>query len=137
MQIKLIFKKTNDQVIKTELIVLITPHIIDDPEQANGDKRMQDVRRLAHKARKNITWLSRARIAEDRYAKAVQYYTEGNLEAAMSELNWISQTERTFLNAERLRERIITECQPDNVDRIERIMLEIIEREESEKWIRR
>lgn len=132
-----VFKKTDDQSIRTELIVLITPHIINDPEQANGDERMQDVRRLAHKARKSITWLSRARRAEDRYAKAVEYYTEGNLEAAMSELDWTFESNRTFLDVERLRERIIAESQPDNVDRIERIMLEIIEHEESEKWIRR
>jgi type IV pilus assembly protein PilQ len=132
-----VFKKTDDQSIRTELIVLITPHIINDPEQANGDERMQDVRRLAHQARKSITWLSRARRAEDRYAKAVEYYTEGNLDAAMSELDWTFESNRGFLDIERLRERIITECQPDNVDRIERIMLEIIEHEESEKWIRR
>jgi len=132
-----VFKKTDDQSIRTELIVLITPHIINDPEQANGQERMQDVQRLAHQARKSITWLSRARRAEDRYAKAVEYYTEGNLEAAMSELDWTFESNRTFLDVERLRERIIAESQPDNVDRIERIMLEIVEHEESEKWIRR
>jgi type II secretory pathway component GspD/PulD (secretin) len=131
------FKSTDDQSIRSELIVLITPHLINDPEQAKGEERMQDVRQLAHKARKNITWLSRARRAEDRYAKAVEYYTEGNLEAAMSELNWIFESNRGFLDIERLKERIIAESQPDNVDRIERIMLEIIEHEESEKWIRR
>jgi hypothetical protein len=116
---------------------LLTPHIINDPEQTNGEDRMQDVRRLNNQARKSITWLSRARRAEDRYAKAVEYYTDGNLEAAMSELNWIFESNRSFLDIERLRERIIAECQPDNVDRIERIMLEIIDREESDKWLRR
>jgi putative SOS response-associated peptidase YedK len=37
----------------------------------------------------------------------------------------------------RLKERIITETAPDDVTMIERVMLDVIEREETNKWLRR
>jgi type II secretory pathway component GspD/PulD (secretin) len=53
-----LFRSTDDNSKRTELIVLITPHIISDPEQADGADRMEDVRRLAYNARQNLTWMS-------------------------------------------------------------------------------
>ncbi len=133
-----LFRGVDDQSVRTELIVLITPHIINDPEEADGTERMNDVMRLAYDARKNITWMSRARIEEDRYAQAVKLYTEGQPEAALSLLNCeYSDMDRGYLDELRLKERIIRETQPDQADKIEQIMLRAIEKEESGKWIRR
>ncbi len=133
-----LFRSINDQSVRTELIVLITPHIINDPEDADGTDRMSDVMRLAYDARKNITWMSRARIEEDRYAQAVELYTEGQPEAALALLNCeYSDMDRGYLDELRLKERIIRETQPDQVGKIEQIMLRAIEKEESGKWLRR
>jgi len=131
-----IFKSTNDQSVRTELIVLITPHIITKPADADGAERLEDVNRLVYKARKNITWLSRARRAEDRYAEAVRRYRAGDPDGALHQLNWIFEKTRNYLEIERLRDKIIIEKFPDCVDQIERIMLEHFEREESAKWYR-
>jgi type II secretory pathway component GspD/PulD (secretin) len=130
-------KKTDDTSVRTELIVLITPHVIYDPEKTNGDKRLADVKRLAQKARNNITWLSRARRAEDRYAKAVELYSEGKLDKALSHLNWTFESERPFLEAIKLKEQIIRETDPRAYNRLERIMLDKIEQEEKDVWLRR
>jgi type II secretory pathway component GspD/PulD (secretin) len=130
------FKGTDDESIRVELIVLITPHIISDPEQTNGDDRMADVQRIRYGARKDLIWMSRARISEDRYKTAVEYYQGGNMTAAMSQLNSAWTIKRTFLDADRLKDRIVKETQPENVDRIEWIMLDNLERAESEKWLR-
>ncbi|MBL7214457.1 MAG: hypothetical protein ISS71_02130 [Phycisphaerae bacterium] len=133
-----LFRGIDDQSVRTELIVLITPHIINDPEEADGTDRMKDVMRLAYDARKNITWMSRARIEEDRYAKAVKLYTDGQPEAALALLNCqYNDMDRGYLDELRLKERIISETQPDQVDQIEQIMLRALEKEESGKWIRR
>ncbi len=133
-----LFKNVDDLSQRIELIVLITPHIISDPEEANGADRLEDVYRLAHNARKNITWLSRAKIAEDRYADAVRQYTAGNYAAAIAELNdpYVMKP-RNLLDVIRLRERIVRESQPDEVDQLERMMLMKLEKEESGKWLRR
>ncbi len=132
-----LFKQTTDQSIRTELIVLVTPHIIRTPEEAQGAERLEDVLRLNSEARGNLYWMSRAKIDEDRYAKAVKLYAEGQPEAALCLLNSPLNIKRNFLDETRLKERIIRETQPDQFDNIERIMLEAIQKEDSDKWLRR
>jgi type II secretory pathway component GspD/PulD (secretin) len=133
-----LFRQVDDRTQRTELVVLITPHIINDPEEANGAARLEDVYRLAYNARKNIHWMSRARQAEDRYARAVAEYTAGNYDAALAELTCpYDITPRTNLDAIRLRERIFRETQTGQAGTLERVMLMNLEKEESGKWIRR
>ncbi len=134
-----LFKGVNDKSERVELIVLVTPHIISEPEQADGATRMQDVERLAYRARQNITWLSRAKIDEARYANAVKLYSEGNADAALAELEKQKQygIDRTYLDPIRLEEKIIKEKQPDKYNQIERIMVGNLEKEQSGKWQRR
>ena len=131
-----LFSSKNDQSIRTELIVLITPHIINDPEQADGADRMNDAQRLAYQARKNITWMSRARMDEGRYASAVKYYREGDNDAALAELNSPFNIQRNYLEEARLRDRILSE-QLGQSDGLERVMLRNLEKEESSKWLRK
>jgi type II secretory pathway component GspD/PulD (secretin) len=134
-----LFKGTSDQTVRQEVIVLITPHIISKPEQTDGAARLEDVRRLAYIARQNLTWMSRAKLDEQRYAKAVKLYDEGNLDAALSELETqeVWGIDRNYMDPVRLKERILREKQPDKLNQMERIMLGNLEKEESGKWLRR
>ncbi|MDH4202510.1 MAG: hypothetical protein OEV87_06415 [Phycisphaerae bacterium] len=132
-----LFRSVDDKSERKELIVLITPHIINTPEEADGAGRLEDVMRLVNDGRQNLYWMSRAKIDEDRYAKAVKLYTEGQPEAALCLLNSPLDIKRSYLDETRLKERIIRETQPDQVQNIERIMLRTIEKEESDKWFRR
>lgn len=132
-----LFRGVGDTSERVELIVLITPHIVNRPEDADGADRLEDVLRLAGEARQNLYWMSRAKIDEDRYAKAVKLYTEGQPEAALCLLNSRMNIKRNYLEEVRLKERIIRETQPDQVQNIERIMLRTIEKEESDKWFRK
>ncbi len=131
-----LFRGVSDSSSRVELIILITPHIIQRPEQAQGAERLEDVQRLAHTARSNLYWMSRVKIDEDRYARAVQYYMNGEYDCAMAELNNILTIHRNYLEAVRLRERILRETQPQAAQQMERLMLQKIEREESGKWLR-
>jgi type II secretory pathway component GspD/PulD (secretin) len=132
-----LFKDSTDESVRTELIVLVTPHIITSPDQVDGADRMEDVLRMNHEMRQNLIWLSRAKLDEMRYADAVELYTNGQPEAALAKLNSPFNIKRNYLEEIRLKERIIHETQPEQVQNIERIMLRAIEKEESDKWFRR
>jgi len=134
-----LFRSTDDESKRTELIVLITPHIVSEPEQADGAARLEDVRRLVYNARQNLTWMSRAKLDEQRYAKAVKLYNEGKLDDALTELETqeVWGIDRNYMDPVRLKERILREKQPDKLNQMERIMLGNLEREESGKWLRR
>ncbi len=132
-----LFRGTNDSTTRQEVIVLLTPHIIKEPEETNSDARIDDVRRKRFGAREELQWAGRARLVEDRYAKAARHYVEGDTQAAIKELAFVLELRPSYLAAIRLKERIIAESTPDEVDRSESIMLDNIEREDSDKWQRR
>jgi type IV pilus assembly protein PilQ len=132
-----LFKGTSDSTVRQEVIILLTPHIIDNLNELEGDERAADVERKRVGARKGLHWLGVGRLAEDSYSKAVALYSEGDSEAAMTELCWTLHLRPTYFEALRLRERIIRETSPGNIDAIERIMLGAVEREETQNWFRR
>jgi type II secretory pathway component GspD/PulD (secretin) len=134
-----LFRSADDESKRTELIVLITPHIINEPEQADGAARLEDVRRLAYNARQKLTWMSRAKLGEQRYAKAVKSYSEGKSDEALAQLEFdeVWGSDRNYLDPLRLKERILREKYPDKINQMERIMLGNLEKEESGKWLRR
>jgi type IV pilus assembly protein PilQ len=132
-----LFRGTNDQTTRQEVIVLLTPHIVDEPEETNSDARADDVRRKRFGARDELQWIGRARLAEDRYAMAARYYIENDNESAMRELDIALELRPTYLEAIRLKEKITHETDPAADLNIDRIMLEDFERKDSEKWLRR
>jgi len=131
------FRGVSDTSKRQEVIVLLTPHIIKEPEDTNGEARAADVSRKRIGARESLQWATRSRLAEDSYAKAVEYYLAGKKKAALNKLNWALTARPTYMEALRLKERIIRETAPDDTATIERIMLDVIEREESSKWLRK
>lgn len=131
-----LFKSQTDSTQRQEVIVLLTPHIIDQTDETMPDQRLADIARKRSGAGKNIHWLGVARLAEDSYAKAVSLYSEGNNDAALAELNWTLNLRPSYLEAIRLRERIINEAGSDSQETISRIMLEAIEAEDSLRWTR-
>ena len=132
-----LFRGTDDSTQREEVIVLLTVHIIEDPEETNSDARVSDIRRKRFGAQDELQWTSRTRLAEDRYTKAARYYIAGDTEAAMKELEFVLALRPTYLEAVRLKERIIAETKPEEVENIERILLDNVEREDSDKWLRR
>jgi len=132
-----LFKGTSDSTVRQEVIILLTPHIIEDFDELEGDKRAADAERKRLGARDALHWLGAGRLATDSYSKAVNLYSDGDTEAALAELCWTLNLRPTYFEALRLRERIIRETSPDSTDAIERIMLGAIEREETQNWLRR
>ncbi len=131
------FRGTSDSVTRQEVIVLLTPHIIEEPEQINSDAREDDIRRKRFGAKGELQWTGRSKLAEDRYANAVSYYLDGDTESAMKELQTVLKLRPSYLEAIRLKERIIAETNPDEMEKVERIMLEAVDQNEAPKWLRR
>jgi len=132
-----LFRGTLDATTREEVIILLTPHIIEGAGETDGELRAADIDRKRYGARMNLQGITRTRLAEDHYTKAVQYYADGNSVEALSELDYVLSLRPTYLEALRLKERIIGEVSPDDAARMERIMLGVIEREEALNWRRR
>jgi type IV pilus assembly protein PilQ len=132
-----LFRRTADTATRQEVIVLLTPHIIHEPEETNSAARVDDIRRKRFGARDELQWIGRTRLAEDRYAKAARCYIEGDTESAMWELGIALELRPTYLEAIRLKEKIIQETDPDASRNIDRIMLEDFEQKDSERFLRR
>jgi len=134
-----LFKSTKDENIRTELIILITPHIIDSPEEFASvfEERERDVSRIVEGSRKRMSPITRARIYEEKYAKAVKYYSEKKYNKALAELDWIIGYRPNAVEAVQLKEKILAENWPDRHRALERIMLDDVRKEQDVMWKRR
>lgn len=130
-----LFKSTSDTTTRQEVIVLLTPHIIQTPDQLKSDARVEDVKRKWAGANDRLHWFQVGRIAEDSYAKAARLYADGNSQGALDELCWTLHLRPSYLDAIRLRDRIIQESGGDS-QVIERIMLDNLEKQDNEGWLR-
>jgi len=131
------FRSTTDRNVRQEVIVMLTPHIISEPSEASGDARAEDISRKRSGAKEGLQWISRTRLAEDHYADAVQYHLGGYNLCALHAVNSALEIRPTYLEAIRLKEKIIGETDPNGVATIERNMLNLIEQEQASMWRRR
>jgi len=129
-----LFRGTADQSKREEVVVLLTPHIIEEPAETEGQARADDIGRKRVSSKDEMFGIGRAKLAEDCYAKAARYYTEGDNVSAMKELGIALWLRPTFLEAIRLKERILVETSPDEVQKLERIVLETVDRQAAPKW---
>jgi len=129
-----LFRGTADQSKREEVVVLLTPHIIGEPSETEGQARAEDVSRKRVSAKDEMFGIGRAKLAEDCYAKAARFYTEGDNESAMRELGIALWLRPTFLEAIRLKERILAEASPDEVQKLERVLLQTIDRQAAPNW---
>jgi len=133
----LLFRGKADQIKREEVVVLLTPHIIEEPSETDGIARAEDIRRKRYGAQDELQTISRGRMAEEFYAKAARLHVEGDNESAMMELQKALRLRPAYLEAIRLKERILAQTDPDEAKKLERIILEGIDKQEAPKWLRR
>lgn len=131
-----LFRSTSDLTQRQEVIVLLTPHIVKEPSETDGQARAEDVRRKRFGAKDATQIIGRGRLAEECYASAAKHYIAGDHEAAMRRLKIALTLRPTYLEAIRLKERIMAETDPSEVETLQRIILEDIDRQEASKWLR-
>jgi type IV pilus assembly protein PilQ len=132
-----VFRSTVDKTKREEVIVMLTPHIIEESAQTEGLARAEDIQRKRFGAKDELQSIGRAKMVEDHYAKAAKYYVEGDNESAMSEVELSLKLRPTYLEALRLKERIIRQTNPEEAKKLERVILEVIDHEEAPNWQRR
>lgn len=101
------FRNTTDSVKRQEIIVLLTPHIINEAAETNPQARMNDIRLKRGAAKEELQWIDRARQAEDRYAKAVKLYLENNKEQALKEVNSALELRPGYLECSGLKRELL------------------------------
>jgi type IV pilus assembly protein PilQ len=130
------FRGTKDIATREEVVVMLTPHIIDEPSEVRGDDRAEDVRIKMEGARQAMQPLDRAKLAEDAYAKAAKFYLEGDVDSAVFHVKVALMMRPTYLEARRLHERIMAETDPEELKRIDSIVNQAIDQQEAAKWRR-
>jgi type IV pilus assembly protein PilQ len=129
------FRRTNDLVQRQEVIVLLTPHIINEPEDTNAKARVEDIRLKKEGARKELQWIDRARLSEDAYSNALESYLKSNKEEALVHVNKALELRPGYLEALRLKDRLTKETDPDEAEMID--MRQKFEQKETFRWLRK
>jgi len=104
-----LFRGVSDLTSRQEVIVMLTPHIIKEPDDTGSEKAVADVSNKQDGVRKGLQWIGRRRLAEDRYTKAVKYYKAGESDKAQSQLDTVLHLRPTYLEALELQARITNE----------------------------
>lgn len=132
-----LFRGTVDTVLREEVIIMLTPHIIVEASETDPDKRVDDVRLKREAASDNLQIGDRARIADEAYASAAKNYLEGDVGRALHNLKIALMMRPTYLEALRLRERIIAETDPEQLKKLDSIVRAEIDEQEAADWVRR
>jgi hypothetical protein len=131
------FRGTKDTVKREEVVIMLTPHIIKEAEETRPEQRLRDMRLKREGVRDSLQVYDRAKIAEEAYDSAAKYYLEGNVEKALFNLKIALHERPTYLEALRLRERIIAETDPEQLKKIDSIVEQEVEKQDQEGWVRR
>ena len=131
-----LFRNKKDTVGREEVIIILTPHIVDGSSQTHADKRVDDIRLEREAARNRLSAMDTAKQAEDAYARAAKYYLEGDTEKALFNLRIALIARPTYLEALRLRERIVAETDPEQFKRLDSITTQEVNKQEAEGWSR-
>jgi type II secretory pathway component GspD/PulD (secretin) len=129
-----LFREKTDQIVRNEIVVLLTPHILDAPNSAAGAMALADASRSNDASWKGVTIASRSKDAQMFYTRASRLYLEGDREGAMREVRKALHLRPTYLQAIRLKERILSETDPEKVQRLGRVVREEMDWQERASW---
>jgi len=132
-----IFRGVQDTVTREEVIIMLTPHIIEEPSETAPDDRADDVRMKMNGTRRGLQAIDAAKLAEEAYVRAARYYLEGDLENAVFNIKVALMMRPTYLEARRLEERMIAENDPAELKRIDSLVEKAIDQQQARNWKRR
>ena len=133
--IGVLFRSKADETVREEVMVLLTPHIIGEPKQADGSGRAEDIARKMDGAANELSALNAIKLAQQYYQKAAINYVKGNNAEALQEVKIALHLNPTFLEALQLQEKISSEMDPSK--KPVRKYIEEAEKQQTEKWRRK
>lgn len=105
------FRSTADTVEREEVIILLTPHIVDFPAaEAVSEQAKDDVERYRIGARRGLQWWSRSRMADNYYHWAKRDYAAGNMDSAKYNIDMALTADPKFIDAIQLKEKMTGEA---------------------------
>jgi Flp pilus assembly secretin CpaC len=130
-----LFRSKANETVREEVIVLLTPHIIGEPKEADGSDRSDDVVRKISGATNQLSSMNSIKLAQQHYEKAAINYVEGKNTEALNELKIALKLYPAYLEAIQLEEKISSEM--DQAKKPVRKYIEEAEKEQTEKWRRK
>ncbi|MFA5783682.1 MAG: hypothetical protein WC962_02255, partial [Phycisphaerae bacterium] len=96
------FRQVKDVAIRNELIIMITPHLIENPDELADTEQTKEVTQIVEGAKESLNIINRTKLYEERLKIAQQYYEDGYYQAARAELENILELRPNYPDAERL-----------------------------------
>jgi len=104
------FRRTRDESVRQEVIILLTPHIIDDPaEDTYSRQLLADAETMRVGLRRGLQWHGRQRLAQAHFRQAQKDLQRGDSRSALWRLTAAINLYPRFLEAIRLREELLAE----------------------------
>lgn len=129
-----LFRGTSDSNKREEVIIMLTPRIVKDPTETEANLATADIDRLQSAARDNYGMFTHAKIVEKTYLEASKAYINGDIENALKHVNAALALRPTYIEAIRLKERIIAETDPKAYEELDRIILKEMDWQEEASW---
>jgi type IV pilus assembly protein PilQ len=103
------FRSTSDSMVREEVIILLTVHIIDDQDEyaAYSEELLDDMERLRVGIRESMQFHGRERLAQANYHSALDYASRGEWDKAEWHTKLAIHNRPTFVDAIKLREDIL------------------------------
>ncbi len=126
-----LFQGRREQIIRQEIIILLTVHIVKDQDAyaRAGEEVRQDIERIRVGLRRNMMWHGRKRLAQANYRKAREHFAAGYSDRALWNVRMALRNDSRFLSAIELQEEILASREWDDDgstgrDFIHRIIME-------------
>ena len=101
------FRNKIEKTQRTELIVLITPRIVTEPEAAiEGECLRVETENRAANFRDNLSSINRQNLTRGHYERAEDYYAQGNLLKARQQIDAALRQNKADLDSLRLKHKI-------------------------------
>lgn len=104
-----LFRSNKDTTTREEMVILLTPHIINSPDELHNQQTVEEVERKHQAAKDAMQPLSRLKQAETQYEKACQSYVQGDLETALKQVTDALNLRPNYPQALRLKEKIFVQ----------------------------
>lgn len=103
-----LFGKQTDNTVREEVIILLTPHLINDDEAYSelSKEEARNAERIRVGMRKGMMWFGRERLAEGHYKSALKAHEKGKNSSALWHLNAALNLNPKFAEAMDLKARI-------------------------------
>jgi type IV pilus assembly protein PilQ len=115
-----LFRSDSDSTEREEMVIMLTPHIIDSPDEIHDPEAVEDAARKHQAAKDAMQPISRIKQAGRLYERACLNYVQGDFDKAMSQIARALRIRRNYPEALRLGEKILMQSDVQAFDRLPR-----------------